>query len=349
MFLSMDSYQRTHDQADWAYLKSALLNYHTLTPPAETQPVGLFADILTKLTRSKTGSNWRAISYLWDKYEGGLKHARQGKLSSAEQVFAEVSVARQPFAEISWLNQLIDVAALPAVAYLYYKLEQYTNAENLLIASIDSDAELLPEGIYILEFHRVQQLHNLARLYFRQGWLEQGARTINMALSFLVYGQTPAIGNGKGWQKKAHEPIPHQLRSDMLWQLTSESVGLFLAHPAQSVELCQTAFGNMTFWEAQTPDEAGMLNWFTLTESRYDGHWQGNMQQATNFLTTSPSSFDQLKLALVLDMVAVGRQYPANVVVLQEETLHFIGRLQIGKAQRETCSLFVHQLLQTGL
>lgn len=345
----MDSHQHTHDLADWAYLKLALLDYHTPTPPAETEPVGLFADILTQLARSRAGSNWRAVNYLWDKYEGGLKHARLGKLSSAEQVFAEAHVTRQPFAETPWLNQLIDVAALPAVAYWYYKREQYADAENLLIASIDSDAELMPEGIYILKYHRVQQLHNLARLYFRQGWLEQGARTIGMALKFLVYGQTPVIGNGKGWQNEAHEAIPHQLRSDMLWQLTSESVGLFLMHPAQSVELCQTAFGNMTFWDAQTPDEARMLDWFTLTENRYDGHWQGNMQRATSFLTTSPSSFDQLKLALVVDMVATGRQYPAKVGLLQEETLHFMSQLQIGKAQRETCSLFVHQLLQTSL
>ncbi len=342
----MNAHQRSSQPADWSQLQAALSTYRLPESAEETAQVGLFADILTQLARSKAGPNWRALNYIWDKYDGGLNYARQGKLSSAGQVFAEARIARRPLVANPILDQLVDVAALPAVAYLYYKQAQFAEAESLLIESIDSDAELLTEGIYILEYHRVQQLHNLARLYFRQGRLADGARLIALALKFLVYGQTPAIGNGKGWLEGVAQQIPHQLRSDMLWQLTVESVGLFLMHPAQSHELCQMAFGNMTFWEAKTPDETLMLTWFMLTDQHDTGGWQTNMPQAIDFLTKSPASFDQLKLALVVEMVA---NQPADAALLQPAIFHFMSQLHVGKAKQETCSLFVSQLLQTSL
>jgi hypothetical protein len=131
----------------------------------------------------------------------------------------------------------------------------------------------------------------------------------------------------------------------MLWQLTSETVGVFLMYPARSYELCQLAFGNMTFWEARTPDEELMLTWFALTDPSYSGNWQNDLQGTIDFLARSPSSFDKLKMALVLEFVAVGNRCMPDSTLLQEGVTHFIGQLQLSQAQRETCRLFVGQLL----
>lgn len=169
--------QSPFSSADWAALTTSLLTYRPHSwQGSEKNSSDSFTDILTLLCRQKAGTHWRTVNYLWDRYDGGLKYARQGKLNSAEQVFAEANTTRRPFVKIAMLDQLIDVLALPAIAYLRYKQENYDEAEHLLIKSIDSDAELLAEDIYILAFHRVQQLHNLARLLFQQGRLNEGGR-----------------------------------------------------------------------------------------------------------------------------------------------------------------------------
>lgn len=341
----MNAAQTSFLQADFSLLRAALETYQPPKAIEETAQSGWFGDILTPLCREKAGCNWRTVRYLWDTYERGLKYARQGKLSSAEQVFTEAHTARMPFVDNQVLDHLIDVAALPAVAYLYYKQQCYAEAESLLIDSLNSDAELLTEGIYILEYHRVQQLHNLARLYFRQGRLDEGARLIAMALKYLVYRQVPAVGNGRGWSDERIQPIPNELRSDMLWQLTSETVGVLLMHPTQLDTLSQLAFGNMTYWDVQTPDEARMLAWFALTEPGHSAYWQTSLLELIMFLTTSPPLFDQLKMALILQIVAVSGQPLLSTSGLQESIEYFMSQLQLGQSQRESCSLFVGQLL----
>ncbi|WP_461113194.1 tetratricopeptide repeat protein [Spirosoma jeollabukense] len=336
--------------ADWEALTASLLTYQ---PPSwqgsEKADSESFTGILTLLSRQKAGSYWRTVNYLWDRYDGGLKYARQGKLSSAEQVFAEADTTRKPFVKIAMLDQLIDVLALPAIAYLRYKQEKYDEAEHLLIKSIDSDAELLAEDIYILTYHRVQQLHNLARLLFQQGRLNEGAQMIAMALKFLVYRQVPAVGNGKGWLDEKAYLIPSQLRYSMLWQLTIETVGIFLMYPTEWDTLSQLAFGNMTYWDAQTPDETRMLAWFTLIEPGHSDYWQINVLGLITFLTTSPSLLDQLKMALILQIVATSNQSSLVASGLPESIENFMNQLQLSQSQRESCSLFVNQLLIRSL
>lgn len=341
----MNTIPTHYPQDNLGRIQVALQNYQPPRAIVSTAQSGLYADILVSLSREKAGRNWRAISHLWDTYERGLRYARQGKLSSAEQVFAEAHTARAPFVANSILDQLINVGALPAVAYLYYKQEHYAEAEGLLINSLDNDVSLLTEGIYILEHHRVQQLHNLARLYFRQGRLVEGASLIAMALKYLVYKQIPTVGNGKGWSSEPTHAIANELRSDMLLQLTSETVGIFLTHPTEFDTLSQISFSNLTCWNIQTPNEFWMRTWFALIEPGHRSYWQLNLSGLITFLTTSPPSFDQLKMALILWIVTVSDQFTLASSGLQESIRDFMSKLQLSQPQRESCSLFVNQLL----
>ncbi len=328
--------------ADWEALTASLLTYQPQSwKGSEKTNSDIYTDVLTPISRQKAGSHWRSVNYFWDQYQTGLNYARQGKLSSAEQVFAQATIARSEFTNRAMLNQLIDVSALPAVAYLCYKQGNYAEAERLLIKSIDSDAELVAEGMYILAFHRVQQLHNLARLLFRQGRLKEGACMIDMALKFLVYQQVPAIGNGKRWSDELTYQTSGQLRSDMLWQLTNETVNVFLTYPAQSIELCQLTFGNMTGWDAKTTHETEIQAWFTLIDLIQLSHGETRLSDIVNFLITSPPIFDNLKMVLVLIIT----QNSGVAARWQQRIFHFIAQLKLGPVQYKTCSTFVAQLL----
>lgn len=310
----------------------------------ELLQTGLFADILARLSRAYVGAQWRALSYLWDKYETGLKLSREGKLKGAEQVFAEADEACHQLNSDPAFGQLVQVAALPAIAYLRYKEARYREAESLLIASIDSDAQLLSEGFYILEYHRVQQLHNLARLYFRQNRLDDGAQMIAEALQFIIYGHKPSVGNGNGWQEQNTAQIPAQLSSDMLFQLTNETAGLFLAYPDRNRQLCQIAFRNLAFANARTDDEDILQQWFWLKEIYAKDQFNRFLQESLVFLVMQPNRFDACKLSILMDIAEGINQRGAYTIAINEAIQHFISKLQISKKQHETCSIFFRQL-----
>ena len=305
----------------------------------------LFADLLSRITRDRVGGHWRALNGLWDKYETGLKHSREGKLHTAEQVFAEADRYRHQLSQTALMSRLVDVLALPSVAYLRYKQARYQEAEALLVAAIDSDAALLTEGFYVLEYHRVQQLQNIARLYFRRGRLADGARMIAGGLRFLLYGDPPPVGNGSGWSTENSALIPAQLGSDMAFQLTSETVGVFLTHPTHGEALGKEAFADLTRWEARTEDEVALRAWFTLKEQYYTGRFDEFLAGSVPFLTGHPVYFDHCKLSILTNLVEELGRLGDFTATLHGLVAEFAGKLKVGSQQRETCSLFFRETL----
>ena len=306
-----------------------------------------FGDILTKLTRERVGKQWRALSYLWSKYETGLKYSREGKLHNAEQIFAEAASLHSEFKQTPLLNQLANVGALPAIAYLQYKQALYKEAESSLITSIDSDATLLTEGLYILDYHRVQQLHNLARLYFKQSRLEEGAYMIHKALRFMLCGDPLSLGSSTG-SVITTEEIPVELRSDMLYQLTGETASVFLNYPEINTELCQFAFSELTEWESRTEDEHFHRQFFTLQQAYMDRDFDLFMEKSHLFLTRSPKQFDSYKLSILMNMINCINHCNGYTDSMKRVIMEFIQKLHVREQQKETCLTFFHQLTENS-
>ncbi|GAB2799110.1 hypothetical protein GCM10027275_51150 [Rhabdobacter roseus] len=313
-------------------------------PKADLIHQNIYADTLTELARTQTGTWWRPLNHLWAKYESGLLEARAGHLHLAEQYFQEAGEFKRNFPEQHYLPELAEVSALPAVAYLHYKQGYFAQAENELLASLDNDAVLLEQGYFILEYHRIQQLHNLARSCFFQKRMQDGARLIGLALRYMLYGQVPPLSYG--WSEGYLQQAPWQLRSDMLWQLSAETAGVLLHYRAEEKVLFSEAFGHLTFWEPHTPDDEVLLEWFTLKELLAQVPSDEAVLRAVRFLDQQPAAFDVYKLSLLMSVVEVLQQYRYYTPEVHRILTTLVGTLQISPRNRQSCQLYLDSLIE---
>ncbi|MDF7816462.1 hypothetical protein P1X15_02610 [Runella sp. MFBS21] len=305
----------------------------------------IYADTLTQLAKNYAATQWRSLSYLWTRYEKGLAEARNGQFQVSQRIFDEVQHYRHHTpTDLSLFPYLVEVSALPAIAYLRYKQKNYAEAETMLVSAIGNDALLTAQGFYILEYHRIQQLHNLARLYFSQQRLEEAAGVIGQALRFMVYGHIPTLGDQ--WAENYLRQAPVQLRSDMLLQLSSETVSIFLNYLSTERELFEIAFKNLTFWEPATPDERAMLEWFELKEAFYAPEVSEDILQRTvSFFKNQPTHFDIYKLALLVELTKHLSQGGFYDTHWQSTAEQFVNKLKVSSRQRASCVLFFKNAL----
>lgn len=293
----------------------------------------IYTTTLNDLTRQRMGPHWRAVNYLWNQYEKVIREARTGSMHAATQLLTEAETYRSQLAPAPWLSQLLDISALPAVAYLRYKQDRLAEAERLLRFSIESDAGLLAEGYYILAFHRVQQLHNLARLYFKKQQLAAGAAFIREGLAFMLLGRTPSTGSG--WQHQDVEAVPVRLRSDMSLQLAGEVLALMPHYPREERLLFYETFGDLTDWQPQTESERALLDWITAKAHFLGGRFERFLPAAAEFLTGQPAGFDPHKLSLLTNLTDLLVRTGGYTPAAQQRVRGFADQLNVPPKGRD--------------
>jgi hypothetical protein len=167
----------------------------------------------------------------------GLKHARHGRLASAAQLFAE---ARQLVTgagrseEVRFLGRAV---LLAAEAYVSYRQRRYDLARQQVHEAMDLDLLLENDyGYNILHLHRINLIHNLARITAKE---EGPERAMGPLVDLLLYlqGARPhleALVPGKG----GVEAAPPDLVRAVTYAYASDLVVLWSSlEPARAAPL----------------------------------------------------------------------------------------------------------------
>lgn len=302
---------------------------------------GNFGDLLNTLIRQKLNEEERAeLSSIACNYENALTEARKNDLQRSGAYIAEAEKAHLQFAPHSLTAQLLDLHALPVKAYFYYKKYDYELAEQYLIESVTGSSSLIGQGFFMVECHRIQQLHNLARMYFKRKQFEHAGWIISEALGYLAQEKIPGIASN--WSVDAMRRTPFSLRSDMLLQLALETAGELLPPTQQQITLHQYTFGNSLDLAPGLEACEALSRWVKLKSMLSSGMPDESfVTSAVDFITTSSARFDILKLALMVDVTDILRKTFDYDATAYEHLVSYGKRLRVSQKHKLACFAYI--------
>ncbi len=189
-----------------------------------------------------TEENFAVVNEINDVYVSLIGALRKKKLSAYEEELVAVSEKRNS----SKLNEnelkVIDMSSLPLEAYYYYKKEDFDTALQLTNNSILNDDFFL-EKYPFLYGHKIQQIHNVIRIYFRQEKYKEGCLLVNDVLNHLMLGHKMKYPIGHWHDGYKIDEDPEMIT--MVYQIFSETVQVITNlsnHEMKERELFRTAF-----------------------------------------------------------------------------------------------------------
>jgi hypothetical protein len=153
----------------------------------------------------------------------GLGAAREGRLEDAMDYYG---MARESLGRLeSGTARFLGESKYQAwVAYLEFRRGDPEQARERLDHAMDADLELERTGLSVMQMHRIQQGHNLARMDFRLGHRDSAVRLTGMLLAYME-GQTHELPYHRDWRSRSLQAVPRSLRQAMIHQVLGETAG----------------------------------------------------------------------------------------------------------------------------
>jgi hypothetical protein len=308
---------------------------------AQTFQGGNFGDLLNGLIEKKLDKHERGLlSAIASDYEKALTLSRNNDIAEAGLYLNNANREQAKYPLASLMYSLLELHGLPVKAYFYYKNNEYDIAEQLLLESIQSSGSLVNDGFYMVECHRIQQMHNLARMYFKRKQFEHAGRIIAEALLYMTREKIP--DTRASWNVAALRQNPMSLRTDMILQLALETIGELLPPTQQQPEIYHAVFGN---WSEPLPGLAAcepLDYWIKLKNLFLSGNSDESfMEAAVDFVMTAPSRFDILKLALIVDITDLLRRTADYDAAIYTNLYAFGQRLKVSKRYKLACFAYL--------
>ena len=237
----------------------------------------------------------------------GLMAARRGDLMTAERAFAEVRTPLQ-LGQLSLEGSLLYKSFLEqAEAYLDYCRGDFDQARNRTSEALAIDTDLEEDyGYEILIIHRIQLVHNLARIDARCMCFE---RAIELAFQILSYleGASEFLPIPGLWGCERVARQSPELVTMMFAQVTSE-VALILAGKKRQLAHDLFAFAS-AYMQLQANGHCHCHPrthaWFLVKEAFVGNDVATFLERASYFLAEGRADTPLLWYATVIDLVAL--------------------------------------------
>ena len=155
----------------------------------------------------------------------GLTAARQGRLDEALRQYARAGGYLDRLEDDTRLAWLLGVSTYQSgVAYLDFRRGCARQACERLDCAMDADLELEQAGLPVMQMHRIQQGHNLARMNFRLGYREIAVRLAGVLLAYMER-QTRELPYHHDWLARGLQAVPRNLLRAMIHQIIGETAG----------------------------------------------------------------------------------------------------------------------------
>jgi hypothetical protein len=153
----------------------------------------------------------------------GLSAARQGRLDEAWHHYqqAEEHLGRlEGGARTAWLLGVSTYEA--GVAYLDFRCGDSRHASERLDRAMDADLELEQTGLPVMQMHRIQQGHNLARMDLRLGRREAAVGLAGLLLAYMER-RIDRLPYHRNWQSRSLQAVPRRLLQTMIHEVIGET------------------------------------------------------------------------------------------------------------------------------
>lgn len=155
----------------------------------------------------------------------GLTAARQDYLDEALCHYEKAKEHLDHLEDDARLAWLLGVSTYQAgVAYLDFRRGCAEHACERLNLAMDADLELERAGLTVMQMHRIQQGHNLARMDLRLGRREAAVKLAGMLLAYMECKRNE-LPYHRDWQSRSLQAVPRSLLKDMIHQIIGETAG----------------------------------------------------------------------------------------------------------------------------
>lgn len=162
--------------------------------------------------------------YILGIFQKALNSAKENNLNRAELDIIKGTHLISGINDES-LKKLIETIIYPQLTYYYYKKKEYQSALKMTFDAIQKFEDLELKYPF---FHvgKLQQVHNVCRIYLRENNVKEYINWTLQALIYLLYGKAPAIG--KNWGNEFIEKGSQELREAMFAQIFNETIYNYL-------------------------------------------------------------------------------------------------------------------------
>lgn len=142
------------------------------------------------------------------------------------------------------IRNYINIFRLPFISFFEYKLKNYKEAIALEIHSLKIASKLeVKEDFYTLHMYRVQQLHNIARIYYAQKKYKEWTQLMNAILLYLFTQENHTIkvrwenGNFENDNKVIYTVMVNQIIQESIKYCDTLKEQKYLAEILKDIEL----------------------------------------------------------------------------------------------------------------
>lgn len=239
--------------------------------------------------------------------ERGFMAARKGDLITARRAFA---VARIPLqlAKLSYESSLHYQSLLnQAEAYLDYRLGDFDQARNLIYEALANDLILEDEyGYDFLLIHRIQLVHNLARIDARCLDFDQAIELTSQILSYLAQESETLPIPGLWDSKRVKRQSPKDVTA-MFKQVTGEIVLILAGKDKQLASKLFAIIASRLNLQIDIDRQCypRAYQWLLAKQAFVNKDVPKFLELASQFLAEGRSENSLLWYATVIDLVAI--------------------------------------------
>jgi tetratricopeptide (TPR) repeat protein len=240
----------------------------------------VFEDYLSNITKSQKNFWNENLEIAIRNFSESIVLSKEDKLEIAKEKLNE------GFQRLSLITNKLPkyygyTFAFSALSYWDYRMGNYDMAENKLRKAIKIDSFLCKHGIEIFTMHQIQQIHNIARIYFKKGDFSTACGFVNKALSHLLLDTPVDL-----YINRSVQTLPKGLKDEMIWQITSETIKMIHNYKLQDFRMYYgIAFQNLTAFKSVSYHENLHLQWFSLKELYYQEKYPEFLSALPDFIT----------------------------------------------------------------
>jgi hypothetical protein len=316
-----------------SFIETLRLNEQHKTADKFARPQrGVFSILLNAEAAKKLGHEMNdRISEVTDTYFNAVVLCRKNKITDALTVLHQGDAAFENFEDEP--QCLIRLFKLSAWANYHYKAGEFNQGIGLLVSGLSLSARLEAEGYEVLQFRRIEQLQNIARIFFSSKKYLEGFTLIRSILRFIMGGNTDGLYI-KDWNHQKFTQIRQMMEN------TLDSVFLQLATLNSSAQ--ETPFGDLFYYDfffkelletmdADTYNRSILYNWMYVKASYFKEGQEAFLNNISIFLKDDEISpdYNKLKENLLLQSIRVLAQHECeDLKKVKESVSLYINNLQ---------------------
>ncbi|PZU19369.1 hypothetical protein [Chryseobacterium geocarposphaerae] len=127
----------------------------------------------------------RNFLFYYENYSGALKESRSGNILAAEALISRAKKYIDKSVLSKEENKLYDLICTPVDAYLFYKKKDYVTAIKMTKETMILDS-YFEEQFPIVFYHKIQQMQNISRIYFREQKINEALEVLKLIFSLLI-------------------------------------------------------------------------------------------------------------------------------------------------------------------